>query len=501
MNYDELLDKLEGVNRTGDHAMALCPAHGDRNPSLSVDLKDGVIVLYCHAGCTQGDVMEAIGVTGKDLGSSGRTQFDPRTAPVEDVYLYEDENGQPLFEVVRYQKYEDEDGEIQKPFRQRHYDAEGNAVYNLNGVRRVLYRLPKVLQAVKDGTTVYLCEGEKDVHALEAHGKVATCNPMGAGKWNSGYTDALTGAKVIQVVDRDEPGRKHAELVKAALKDKAQAHWLVQAKLGKDAYDHLVENGFKPEEFQQVRHHASLAWRRIDLSDPEYDRPATPPNICGLIYHGVRHALSGPPESAKTLVSLIFGLEHMRGTGEAFALIDFEMGERATRQLLMDLGATMEEISRVFYVTPDGPPEQADLDAMDAAGATLAIIDSAASAYGKSDLDDNKRGDAEKFSKMWIDPLWHLGMTTLLLDHVAKNVESSRFMIGSERKLGTVDVHLGFEPMAPFSRGKHGLVRVSTHKDRPGFLPRPYAADVELSSEPGTHRIGWRFRPTEGLYD
>src|SRR5689334_2239134 len=38
-------------------------------------------------------------------------------------------------------------------------------------------------EAVATGATVYVCEGEKDVHALESIGLVATTSPMGAGKW------------------------------------------------------------------------------------------------------------------------------------------------------------------------------------------------------------------------------------------------------------------------------------------------------------------------------
>jgi hypothetical protein len=246
-----------------------------------------------------------------------------------------------------------------------------------------------------------------------------------------------------------------------------------------------------------------VSWQRIDLADPQYDRPTEPPAICGLIYQGKRHALSGPPEAAKTLAALIFGLEQMRAGKGTFALIDFEMGEHATRLLLHDLGATLEEIGRVYYTYPSGPPEQADLDAITAAGVTLAIVDAAAGAYNASGLDDNKRADAETFSRAWITPLWQRNITTIILDHVVKNSDArGRYAIGSERKLGTVDVHLGLEAVKQLHRGTNGLVRITTHKDRPGHLPRPRAAELELHSDPDTHRITWTFNPvSEGNAD
>src|SRR5262249_11905027 len=156
----------------------------------------------------------------------------------------------------------------------------------------------------------------------------------------------------------------------------------------------------------------------------------------------------GPPEAAKTLAELILGLEWRRAGLGDFALIDFEMGEHATRGLLDDLGASLEEVASVYYVPATSLPEADDIAAVEAAGVTFAVIDSAAGAYGVSGLDDNKRADTEQFSRSWIAPLWTRGITTLIIDHVVKNSDNrGRYAIGSERKLGTVDVALGFEPV------------------------------------------------------
>ena len=241
------------------------------------------------------------------------------------------------------------------------------------------------------------------------------------------------------------------------------------------------------------------AWQRTDLTLPEYAAPTEPPSICDLIYTGKRHAISGPPETSKTLLTLIIGLTHIRQTPEeTFALIDFEMGGNATRLLLQDLGATLNEIARVYYVEASQQPELADITDLEAANVTLAIIDAAAGAYHASDLDDNKRQDAEIFSRRWIQPLWMRGITTILLDHVVKNTETrGRYAIGSERKLGGVDIHLGLETIKQLHRGHNGLIKITTHKDRPAHLPRPTAATLELTSDPDTHQIGWTFKPAQ----
>jgi hypothetical protein len=239
-----------------------------------------------------------------------------------------------------------------------------------------------------------------------------------------------------------------------------------------------------------------VTWQWLNLAAEEFSQPTEPPITCGLLYRGKRHALIGPPESLKTLVALICGLEHVRAGHGPFGLVDFEMGGHSTRLMLEELGATSKEIASIWYVSPEGPPEQDDLDELGSAGVSLVVIDAAAGAYDVSALDDNKRADAERFGRLWVEPLYRIGIATLLLDHVVKNADNrGKFAIGSERKLGTVDVALGIEAVKQLGRGGEGACVIRTHKDRPGHLPRPRAAELELVSDPTTHAITWTFNP------
>ncbi len=236
-----------------------------------------------------------------------------------------------------------------------------------------------------------------------------------------------------------------------------------------------------------------MSWLAINLAAPEFARPSEPPDTLGLFYRGKRHALSGPSEAAKTLLAQIGLLEHMRGGRGRGAFADFENDEATTRLMLVELGASLDEIGSVYYFNPTEPPDDADVASLVDAGVTLLVIDSAAGAYDASGLDDNKRSDAERFARTWIRPFYERGIATVVVDHVTKNPDSrGRFQIGSERKLGTVDVHLGLESVRNLHRGASGLVRIATHKDRPGHLARPVAAEVELTSDPETHAISWR---------
>jgi 5S rRNA maturation endonuclease (ribonuclease M5) len=240
MTCDEFLDRLEGVHPYAGGYKAICPAHEDRSASLGVtEGEDGVILVQCYAGCPTESVMEALDLTLADLfpGKGGQSYGDPVA-----VYQYTDESGILLFEACRFEG---------KRFRQRHTNEEGEVIWNLEGVRRVLFRLSDVITASLARETVYLCEGEKDVLSLVARGHVATCNPMGAGKWREEYNEFLQSANVIIVQDKDEPGRHHSTRVRDNLRNAGVLVTIVEAKEGKDASDHF-EAGFGIEDFVPV---------------------------------------------------------------------------------------------------------------------------------------------------------------------------------------------------------------------------------------------------------
>jgi hypothetical protein len=239
-----------------------------------------------------------------------------------------------------------------------------------------------------------------------------------------------------------------------------------------------------------------MTWTPLNLSADEYAKPSLPPALCGLIYAGKRHILSGPPEAAKTLTALIITLDALR-SGMPVGIVDFETGPAETRRMLDDLGATPSEIAAIYYVEPDGPPDQADIDSIvNDYGCKLVTIDAAAGAFDVSELDDNLRKDAERFARAWVRPLWLAGVATIVLDHVVTNAEGrGKFTIGSERKTGGADVHLGLHAIKQLHRAAEGLIAITTHKDRPAHLARPRAAELHLHSHPKTHKITWDFRP------
>ena len=55
---------------------ALCPAHDDHSPSLSVSYRDGRVALHCHAGCETESILDALDLTFSDLFDGDRPDFE-----------------------------------------------------------------------------------------------------------------------------------------------------------------------------------------------------------------------------------------------------------------------------------------------------------------------------------------------------------------------------------------------------------------------------------------
>ena len=258
MTVQDFLSRLKGVRQTGtDKWVACCPAHDDDNPSLGVAVgSDGRILVHCYTGCTAEQVVQAMGLTLRDLmPETAASHYAPRiapksVAPVAEVepkpkakggrshgrlvatYDYKDEQGTILYRVERRVR---EDGK--KTFIQLHPDPKSPFGWGFGvssvGVRKVPYKLPRVLAAAKAGKTILIVEGEKDVQTVErVLGCVATCNSGGAGKWEAGWGKYFAGAKSILIIaDNDAetktvrgktvcfaPGQKHACRVEALLR-------------------------------------------------------------------------------------------------------------------------------------------------------------------------------------------------------------------------------------------------------------------------------------------
>ena len=234
---NDVLGRLHGVTceREGQW-QARCPAHEDKNPSLSVGIgDDGRVLLDCKAGCSFDAVVQALGLRKADLfpSDNGRAKANVHKRIVA-AYDYTDAQGELLYQCVRFEP---------KDFRQRRPDGNGGWFWNLNGTPKVLYRLRDIIDA-DPSELIVICEGEKDAEALCALGFVATTCPMGAGKWRLVEDAILAGRRVAILPDRDDAGRKHALDVATHLHGRATEVRIVGLPgTGKDVSDWIESGG------------------------------------------------------------------------------------------------------------------------------------------------------------------------------------------------------------------------------------------------------------------
>jgi predicted P-loop ATPase len=244
---------------------ARCPNHqGTSDTSLSLTPGEDRVLLNCFGGCAPQAVVAALNLTMADLFiKTGQKSRD--LGQIVQIYDYYDAAGSLVHQTVRY---------APKAFRQRRPDPAnpGRYLWDLKTIQPVLYHLPDVLMAIQTEEPVYLTEGEKDADTLVSLGFVATCNPMGAGKWDPTYSESLRGASVVILAHFDTPGTKHAELVAKHLHGLAQTVRLVHAfhtdTPGSDFTDWLEAGGTK-EEFEAIVNTAPV------YGPP--DAPAAPP--------------------------------------------------------------------------------------------------------------------------------------------------------------------------------------------------------------------------------
>jgi hypothetical protein len=126
-------------------------------------------------------------------------------------YDYTDEAGNFLSQVVRFEP---------KQFLQRVRDPSSpdGWTYSTKGVRRVLYRLPQLLEALATEKRILIVEGEKDVDNCWKRNIPATTNIGGAGKWREIYNPTFNDGDIIIVADNDDAGRTHAATIANNLK-------------------------------------------------------------------------------------------------------------------------------------------------------------------------------------------------------------------------------------------------------------------------------------------
>ena len=215
----EQIVRALGGRWRGQSSMCRCPAHDDRNPSLSTaDGPDGQVLVHCHAGCSQEAVINALAALGLEIrrsdGTNGTGSIDDyhhsELGKPSHKWPYHDGAGRLVGYISRF------DGPHGKTFRPLVFD---------NGRWRVssketgipppypLFNLRDIL--ARSYTAILVCEGEK---AAEAASKrfpemTATTAMHGANAPHKTDWSPLRGRDVTIWPDNDDAGTGFANNV------------------------------------------------------------------------------------------------------------------------------------------------------------------------------------------------------------------------------------------------------------------------------------------------
>ncbi len=231
-----LLERLERVETRNGSYLALCPAHADREPSLSVsEGEDGRALIKCFAGCASEKITSSLGLEMSDLfdhrnGGPARRRRpsaspkppaagQPSTCTLE---AYAEAKGLPVeflkrlgLDGITYSRspavripYFDQAGEetaVRIRLALKKHPERDDRFRWRKGSRPTLYGLWR-LPRIRDAGYVVLVEGESDCHTLWYHGIEALGIP-GAANWKEEWAAHLDGnEKVYAVVEPDEGG-------------------------------------------------------------------------------------------------------------------------------------------------------------------------------------------------------------------------------------------------------------------------------------------------------
>src|SRR3972149_4036961 len=264
------------AKKSGTGYTARCPAHDDSNPSLSIsEGSDGRVLINCFSGCSPEMICMSLDI--------GIIDLFPEKIHAEDVstrqrteYLYLDERGGQLFAKIRL---EPGFGGKPKSFYWERLNEQGERLKSIEGCRRVLYRPPAILEAIGEGKTIFLVEGEKDADKLATYGLMATTAPESL-KWHEEFTSALQEADIVILYDMDKTGLERRDLLIKNLYGKVKRlrgidlpgiqyqeshgndvpHWLAEG----NTKQNLLEIGDKKPNYELQRPKGSIQAVTID---------------------------------------------------------------------------------------------------------------------------------------------------------------------------------------------------------------------------------------------
>lgn len=343
MNAEQIANQLGKAKKTGaGQYLAQCLVHEDKNPSLSIcDGRDGKILVHCHAGCAQEEVVDALKIRGLwPMGSADATvRYDdwspiipvPKSVQLPDtthfelgspehVWQYKDQQGRLLCLVCRYDVVGGG-----KEFRPMSYCQKGNRAewrWKRPAGPLPFYGLDRLAGSIG---TVLIVEGEKaaDSASRILGASIPVLSIMGGSNAvRQMDLSSLVGLDIVYWPDADSPGQKAVRDLAKGLKGTGEGLRVVQIPdgvcKGWDLADAEVEGWSKDQVLGCINE--SLRMENVASDCTECSSKGTNPLVVtngqlveyqsidwlwpGWLAVGKVHILAGPAGVGKTTIAV-----------------------------------------------------------------------------------------------------------------------------------------------------------------------------------------------------
>lgn len=277
--YESNLQHFKISKRYGSRAQCKCPAHNDKQASLSVNMGEKCTLFYCHAGCTLDEILSAAGLEKKDTyyeqsiqTVDWRKYVEKREQrKIEAVYNYVSFNGQYAFTKLRLAGKKIMYGRLENE----------RFIYGLprntprKSLRAVYGDLKRLREAIQADEAIFIPEGEKDVDTLLKRGYSAFTYG-GCGDWMSEFAELVRNAKVVILADNDNPGIAVANTILDDIKGIAKSAKIIipMPDIPKADITDYFEAGRTKQEFEQMI--KDVTENRVELSCKHAESPNKP---------------------------------------------------------------------------------------------------------------------------------------------------------------------------------------------------------------------------------
>lgn len=272
--FESNLRHFKVVNRYGDKAQCKCPAHDDRQASLTISKGKKCVVYFCHAGCALENVLSAAGLAKKDTYYDVDQQKTNWMAfvekregrKIEAIYNYVSINGSYAFTKIRLEGKKIIYGILKND----------RFTYGLGhdtprkSYKAIYGNLQAINKAISNGNPVFIPEGEKDVNTLTKKGYTAFTYG-GVNDWQADFATLVQGAEVYVLADNDAPGKKAAETILNDVKAVAKSAKIIvpMQDVPKADITDYFKNGHSKEEFEKMLQDSVTVNRMESGAKPE----------------------------------------------------------------------------------------------------------------------------------------------------------------------------------------------------------------------------------------